>query len=191
MSQAQAPRWTMESFLAWEARQTVRWEFDGIRPVAMTGGTFAHEVVQGNVIRAVNNRLTGGRCRAVGPNLKVQAGLSIRYPDVAVTCSPMTSGDLFLAMPLVIFEVLSPSTAEMDRTVKLSEYKAISSVFRYVMLEQNSVFATVITRTDEGWRHLLVGRGGTLDLPELGIEVPMSELYDGLTLDEPSSGGES
>jgi len=48
--------------------------------------------------------------------------------------------------PVVIFEVLSASTAGDDRTIKLAEYKSLPSVRRYVMLEQDRVFATVITQ---------------------------------------------
>ena len=75
-----------------------------------------------------------------------------------------------------------PSTAGDDRTVKLAEYKSLPSVRRYVMLEQDRVFATVITRTDTGWDHALAGPDGTLVMPEIGVEIPMAELYDGLTL---------
>ena len=180
----------MESFLAWEELQSFKWEFDGVRPVAMTGGTLAHEVIQGNIIRALNNRLAGGPCRAIGPNLKIKTERTIRYPDGGVTCSPLVGSDRFLPDPVVIFEVLSQSTAGTDRTTKLDEYKAIPTVRRYVMLEQDSVFATSIVRIGADWQHQLIGRSGTLAFPELGIEVPMSELYDGLTFDEPSSGGE-
>ncbi len=72
-----------------------------------------------------------------------------------------------------------------DRTAKLAEYKSLLSVRRYVMLEQDRVFATVITRTDTGWDHALAGPGGTLAIPEIGVEIPMAELYDGRALATP------
>jgi hypothetical protein len=50
------------------------------------------------------------------------------------------------------------------------------------MLEQDRVFATVITRTDTGWDHALAGPAGALVMPEIGVEIPMVELYDGLAL---------
>lgn len=182
MSQAQPKPMTPSEFLAWESSQELKWEFDGLRPVAMTGGTRAHAVLQVNLLRALANRLDGKPCRAYSSDLKIQTGPGYRYPDASVSCTPFPDGDLAVAEPVVIFEVLSTSTSTDDRTTKLAEYQALSSVRRYVMLEQDRVFATVITRTDAGWNHALIGQGGTLAMPEIGVEIPMAELYDGLAL---------
>jgi len=182
MSQIQSRPMTPDEFLAWEAGQELKWEFDGFQPVAMTGGTFAHAVIQGNLVRALNNRLASTPCRAVGPDLKVLIGSSCRYPDVLVTCTPTAPNAVASTDPVVIFEVLSASTASDDRTVKLAEYQSLPSVRRYVMLEQDRVFATVITRTDTGWDYALAGLDGTLAIPEIGVEIPMAELYDELAL---------
>ena len=182
MSQAQSKPMTSDEFLAWEANQELKWEFDGLQPVAMTGGTRAHNVVQTNVLTALSSRLRGTPCRAYSSDLKVQTGPGYRYPDASVSCTPFPDGDLAVAEPVVIFEVLSTSTSSDDRTTKLAEYQALPSVRRYVMLEQDRVFATVIARTDIGWDHALIGQGGTLAMPEIGVEIPMAELYDGLAL---------
>jgi len=173
---------TQDEFLAWEAGQELKWEFDGFQPVAMTGGTFAHAVIQGNLVRALNNRLVGTPCRAVGPDLKVSINLSYRYPDVLVTCTPTALDAVVSADPVVILEVLSVGLASDDRTVKLVEYQSLPSVRRYIMLEQDRVFATAITRTDTGWDHALIGRDGILAMPEIGVEVSMTELYNGLDI---------
>ena len=182
MSQTQSRQMTPDEFLVWEADQELKWEFDGFQPVAMTGGTRAHAVVQANLLTALTNRLHGKPCRAYGSDLKIQTGPSYRYPDTSVSCTPFSDSETVVAEPVVIFEVLLASTAGDDRTVKLAEYQSLPSVRRYVMLEQDRVFATVITRTDTGWDHALVGLDGTLAMPELGVEIPMAELYDGLEL---------
>ena len=59
MSQAQSKPMTSSEFLAWESDQELKWEFDGLQPVAMTSGTRAHAVVQANLISALTNRLHG------------------------------------------------------------------------------------------------------------------------------------
>lgn len=182
MSQVQPKPMTPDEFLAWEAGQELKWEFDGLQPVAMTGGTRAHAVVQANSITVLTNRLHGKPCRAYGSDLKIQAVLSYRYPDASVSCTQFSDSETFVAEPVVIFEVLSASTSSDDRTVKLAEYKSLPSVRRYVMLEQDRVFATVITRTDIGWDHALIDRDGVLAMPEIGVEFPIMELYDGLDL---------
>ena len=180
MSQTQPKPMTPDEFLVWEADQELKWEFDGLQPVAMTGGTRAHAVIQVNLLRALANRLDGKPCQAYSSDLKIQTGPGYRYPDASVSCTPFPDGDLAVAEPVVIFEVLSTSTSSDDRTTKLAEYQALPSIRRYVMLEQDRVFATVITRTDTGWDHTLVGRDGVLVMPEIGVEVPLMELYDGL-----------
>ena len=185
MSQTQSRPMTPNEFLAWEADRELKWEFDGFQPVAMTGGTRAHAVVQANLLTALTNRLHGKPCRAYGSDLKIQTGPSYRYPDASVSCTAFPDSETIVAEPVVIFEVLSASTASDDRTVKLAEYQSLPSVRRYVMLEQDRVFATVITRTDTGWDHALAGPDGTLVMPEIGVEIPMAELYDGLTLAAP------
>ena len=50
-------RMTLEQFLAWEARQPEKWEFDGFQLVAMVGGTSEHSTIQHNLHRAIGNRL--------------------------------------------------------------------------------------------------------------------------------------
>lgn len=171
---------TPEEFLAWEAGQELKWEFDGFEPVAMVGATLVHAAIQGNIITALNNRLRGKPCRPYGSDVKVQIGPKYRYPDALVSCAPIIPGVTVAADPVVIFEVLSESTAETDRTTKLREYRSLPSVQRYVMLEQNQAAATVITRTETGWSLETLDANGTLAMPEIGVEVPMAELYEGL-----------
>ena len=182
MSQLQHETMTPAEFLVWEAKQELRWEFDGFQPVAMTGGTVAHSVIQGNIITALNNRLRGKPCRPYGPDLKVEIGSKYRYPDAFVSCTPVGGTSTIVTNPVVIFEVLSESTAETDRTTKLREYRSLPSVQRYVMLEQNQAAATVIARMETGWSLETLDASGTLAMPEIGVEVAMSGLYDGLDL---------
>ena len=84
--------------------------------------------------------------------------------------------------PIVVFEVLSRGTARTDRVVKNREYAATASIRRYIMLEQNQVLATSIGRTATGWDLETLGAGGVLSMPEIGVQIPMAELYDGLDL---------
>jgi len=82
--------------------------------------------------------------------------------------------------PIVIFDVLSDSTAETDRTDKLREYTALPSVQHYVMLEQNRAYVTVITRMVTGWVLEVLDQTGTISLPQIEISIPVSEIYEGL-----------
>ncbi len=185
MSQVRRRTMTPDEFLAWEANQELKWEFNGFEPVAMTGGTDAHAAIQANVIIALGNRLRGKPCYVRGSEIKVRTGLGYRYPDAFVSCTPVARDATVTAEPVVIFEVMSESTSRTDRTTKLLEYRSLPSVLRYVMLEQDQAVATVFTRVETGWGLERLGAGDVLLMPEIEVEVPMSELYDGLDLASP------
>jgi Uma2 family endonuclease len=187
MSVAMRKSMTLEEFLAWEEGQELRWEFDGFAPVAMTGGTVEHGLIQANLIRALGNRLHGGPCRVLGSHVKIAVAGSIRYPDALVVCSPMARGATVITDPVVVFEVLSPSTASVDHIVKNQEYRDTPSIRRYVMLEQDRRGATIFSRDGDDWvGHVLAG-DVALALPEIGIEMPLAELYEGVAFGEPDA----
>jgi Uma2 family endonuclease len=181
MSLALGKTMTLAEFLAWEDLQALRHEFDGVRPVAMTGGTRAHATIEVNLAIVIGGRLRGGPCRFYGSDLKIKTGDDhIRYPDGFVACTPGESASTVVSDPVVIFEVLSPSTAAVDRIVKAREYQVTPSVQRYVMLEQDRIGATVYARIGEGWTHEILVADLTLALPEIGIALRLAELYEGL-----------
>jgi Uma2 family endonuclease len=182
MSLAQSTaRMTVADFLAWEERQELRWEFDGFAPVAMTGGTEAHEIIQINLVNALTNRLRGTPCRAYGSNLKIRVAADrIRYPDAFVVCSPVAPRGTVRDDPVVVFEVLSPSTARTDRVEKMHEYWETPSIRRYVLIEQDAVSAMTFARGERGWAGDVLWSTDMLALPEIGIELTLDELYEGL-----------
>ena len=123
-----------EEFLAREERQESKHEFDGIRPVAMASGTRAHATIQRSLAISVGGRLRGKPCQFFGSDLKVDVGHGYRYPDGFVTCTPGAGASTVVADPVVVFEVLSPSSAGLDGITRNREYGAVPSVRRYVML---------------------------------------------------------
>jgi Uma2 family endonuclease len=151
MSSAVRKPMTLDEFLAWEERQELRWEFDGFAPVAMNGGTVAHSTIQRNLTTALTIRLRGGRCRPHGPSLKIEVAGRIRYPDAIVVCS--------------------------DRFDKAREYGNTDSIQRYIILEQTSQAATVFTRMNGIWASVIVDGDADLEMPEIGISVPLAEFY--------------
>ncbi len=182
---------TLAEFLDWEERQPVRYEFDGFGPVAMTGGTYGHSTIQRNLAFALTGRLRGNPCQFQGSDIKIQVGDGhIRYPDGMVVCSPVDRTATVVHEPVVVFEVLSPSTAAKDRIVKAREYQATPSIRRYVMLEQDSVGATVYARSGETWTHEILVADSILSLPEIGVSLPLAELYEGILFEAEQDGDE-
>src|SRR5574337_356136 len=108
---------TLAEFLAWEEREPLRYEFDGFRPVAMTGGTLAHARIQRNLAFVITGRLRGKPCEFLGSDIKVKtADDHVRYPDGFVVCSGGVNTSTIMTDPVIIFEVLSPSTAANYRS---------------------------------------------------------------------------
>ncbi len=181
MSAALHPRppATLAEFLDWERGQPLRYEWDGVQPVAMVGGSFAHTEIATRLSDALRPALRGGPCTVVRADLKVltERGSRARYPDLAVTCAPIRPGDSAVPEPLLIVEVLSETTAAADRGAKRTEYAALPSLARYVMLAQDEALALVCDRAG-GFEERAVR--GALDLPELGLSVPLAPLYEGL-----------
>ncbi len=172
----------MADFLAWEERQELRWEFDGFQPVAMTGGTSAHEAIGGNIQFALRQRLGNGPCRIRGSTLKIEVAGRIRYPDAFVVCTPVSTRATVVRDPVVVFEVLSPTTAYVDRFEKLREYAATPSIQRYVMLEQDAIAAVVYVRKGSDLVVETLTENDTLRMPEIDAEVPLAEFYVGVDL---------
>jgi Uma2 family endonuclease len=178
---------SLDEFLDWEERQELRYEFDGFEPLAMTGGTVEQGLIQANLIRALGNRLAGKPCRVLGSHVKIAVAGSIRYPDAFVVCSPLVRGATVVTDPVVVFEVLSPSTSSTDRIVKNQEYRDTPSIQRYVMLEQDRQAATVFARAGDDWVGHLVAAEQMLAMPEIGVELPLVELYEGVAFATPGA----
>ncbi|HEX4079303.1 MAG TPA: Uma2 family endonuclease [Rhizomicrobium sp.] len=174
---------TLAAFLEWENGQTARYEFDGVRPIAMTGGTAAHAAIQRNLAIAVGGRPRGRPCQFYGNDLKIEVrGGKIRYPDGFVVCPAVPRDGKVVRDPVVIFEILSEATARTDLVTKNHECAATVSVRRYVVLSQSEIGGTVFERVEGDWVGHLLGADSVLRMPEIGIELALVELYEGIDL---------
>ena len=177
---------TVAEFLGWESRQELRFEFDGFQPVAMTGGTIAHDRITFNLHKALDARLAGKPCKSYGPNVKILTPGKVRYPDALVTCTPTDPNAIVADNPVVVFEVVSEDSARTDRVEKLREYQATATIQRYVILEQKSIGAVVFTHRDNDWIATALTEGDTLHMPEIDVEITIDEFYAGLDYSTPA-----
>jgi Uma2 family endonuclease len=177
--------WTQEAFFAWAERQERRYEFDGFQPVAMTGGNANHNVISINILTALSARLRGQPCRPFGLDAGVETvGRAVRYPDALVTCSAFKGMDRLIPGVVVVFEVISPSSGKVDRIIKLREYAAVETILRYVIVESTTMGLQVFSRTNgtHSWTAAPVTKDEVLAMPEIGVELPMDEIYEGIDL---------
>jgi Uma2 family endonuclease len=178
---------TQNEFFDWAEAQDMRYEFDGFQPVAMTVGNLGHSRVMRNINFQLTSRLRGKPCEPLGPDAGVATvGDTVRYPDAVVTCTRFDPRDRVVPNPVVVFEVVSPTSGRTDRIVKLHEYQAVPTIRRYVIVESDSGAVTVLSRDHEGEAFRAAGltEDDTLDLPEIGIEIPVAAIYEGLTFGE-------
>ncbi len=170
------PRISLADFLDWEKDQPQRYEFDGTQPIPMPGGTVAHARLVRRLVEALSHALGPGY-EAFGGDLKVRTAPDrIRYPDVLVLAGePPPHADT--VEPVVVVEVLSPSTALIDLRVKPEEYAAVASLLAYVVLPQDGPEGAVVLRRSGGW--VAEAAAGVLALPEVGVTVALGTLYRG------------
>jgi Uma2 family endonuclease len=171
---------TQAEFFDWAEAQNTRYEFNGIVPVARTGGSLDHNRIALNIYVALRERLTGSGCTPFGMDAGVQTiGDAVRYPDALVTCSKADGAARLVPHPVVVFEVLSPGSGRTDRIDKVREYHAIASVRRYVILEYAGIGLTVLARAGatDPWIATSLMAEDILRMPEIGSEIPVAEFY--------------
>jgi Uma2 family endonuclease len=172
---------TREAFFAWAEAQEERYEFDGIQPVPMTGGNLGHSCLIGNINRHLGNRLAGKRCESMGPEAGVATvGQTVRYPDAVVTCSKFNGQDHLVPDPVIVFEVVSPTSVHMDHVVKLHEYQAVPTIRCYIIVESAAASVTLHARDRDGvaFDSVKLAYSDMIRLPEIGIEIPVASIYE-------------
>ena len=176
-----------EHYLVLERQAAFKSEYIDGRIVAMSGASLNHNLVSGNVFAAVHAQVRGGTCRAFGSDMRVKVGDNYFYPDVSVACPrPEVEGPGGdnLTNPTVVFEVLSPSTEQRDRTVKAMAYRRLPSLQAYVLVAQDRPFVECFRRHDPFWVYeSFDSLDQTLELSAIGCRLSLADVYAGVTLE--------
>ena len=175
-----APRFdSAQAFLVWAAGQPERYELVNGVARMMTGGSPNHARLSRNALTALAARLGAGPCEAFGADLAVILGPQrVAFPDASVSCEPVTGTGV--DRPVVIFEVLSPSTAAYDLGDKASAYRKMPSLRHLVLVSQDRIRVEHYHRGTDGTDFVLteVDRvDRLLALTAIGVDIPLSELY--------------
>ena len=180
---AQRP-WTVDAFFAWQERQSDRYELVGGRPLKMMAGARnVHDDIVVNLLAELRAQLRGGPCRPFTGDGSVETFPGqIRRPDLGVDCGRRDPNGLKASAPRLVVEVLSPGTRDFDTFEKLGEYKAVASLDHIVFVEPDAAqVAHWIRDPDRNWeRHIIEGLDESLDLPDLGVSLPLREIYEGV-----------
>jgi Uma2 family endonuclease len=173
----------VEDYLAGELISPVKHEYLGGVVYAKAETRNVHNIIAGNTLSAVHVRLRGRPCRPFNSDTKIRIHLPghIRfyYPDASVSCRPNPPTDSFQDEPAVLFEVLSRRTRRIDEGEKKDAYLTIPSLGVYVLIEQETAAVVAFRRTKGGFvREVYQGLDAVLPLGEIGIEVPLAEIYE-------------
>lgn len=179
------PRYTYAEYLALEERSDVRHEWFAGEIFAMAGGSGAHAVLKSNLHGAVFAALRGKPCQPRDADQRVvipETGLAT-YPDLSIVCGariPHPNDRHALTNPTVLFEVLSPGSASYDAGEKFDQYKELSTLRQYVLIDSERLHVIVFTRDESGrWIHSGLAAGATIGLDSVGITIGVDELYQG------------
>jgi Uma2 family endonuclease len=179
---------SLEEYFALENASDARFEYWDGDIVCMSGGSREHGMISGNVFFRLRLRLAGGPCTAFTADTAILTPTlpPYRYPDVSVACGELRFQRVrnldALLNPVLIVEVLSPTTSTYDHEEKFRAYQAIPSFSEYLLVAQDAPRVTRYRRTEAGWvRQDVAGLDAVVALASVGCELRMSDIYEGVT----------
>lgn len=182
MEQTQPPQYTVEEYLALEEASQIRHEYYQGEIFAMSGGTGFHNIVKQNCVLSLRASLRGKGCRVYDENIRlaVREGQFYTYPDIMVSCHPEDSPDkTMMHHPILLLEVLSPSTENYDRVWKFNQYTRLPSLQHYLLISPTTWLVEWYRREPSGvWSYTpLSALEDVVVILELGITLPLAEVY--------------
>jgi Uma2 family endonuclease len=176
---------TVDDYLAFEEKSDTRHEFVDGNVFAMSGASLRHNTIGLNVATELRQRLRGTGCRAyiMDAKLRVQAANCFYYPDVMVSCAQEEDQhDFYTSAATLVVEVLSRSTAHIDRREKLLAYKRLPSLVEYMIVWQTKQRVELYRKVGlDEWDSFCYEAGSVVRLESLPggpVEIPMSVIYE-------------
>lgn len=195
MSALPKTRYTIEEYIELLKNSDERFEYFDGEVVSMAGGKIAHGDIVSNIVRHLGNRLADRPCRVSGGDtaIKVPLAWPFRFPDASVTCGERVVEEFrgidLVVNPLLIVEVLSPSTEIYDREGS-SWPISQSKVFKMLLVAQDRPHVTQYVRQPGGkWlRADIIGLESEVRLESLGVTLPLTEIYWQIAFPAPAPG---
>jgi Uma2 family endonuclease len=178
------PRLTPEQYLEIDRKAEFKSEYYNGEMFAMSGGSRVHDWIAGQLGGLVWQHLRKSRCQFFNSNMRVHtpAGL-FTYPDLSVACGEPRFHDKevdTLLNPVLLVEILSPSTEGYDRGRKSEMYRAIPTLRELVFIAQDRLHVELLRRIDAGPWILAEADGlqGSIELTSIGLTLRLAELYE-------------
>ena len=191
-------RLTPEEYIAFERKalpdaEIIRHEYINGELIAMSGASREHNLITGNIFGELRTFLRGSECETYANEMRVSTPTttSYFYPDVVVVCEePRFEDDVFdtLLNPIILVEVLSPSTEVYDRREKFAHYRHLASLQEYVLVSQDQVRVEHYRREEKQETPPVTGKDWiftdfqeleeSLLLTSIQCELPLQEIYE-------------
>lgn len=176
---------TKAVFLHWVQGREGRFELKSGRVIMQAGGTKRHNWITKNIVVALDKCLDPDNWATGIIDIAVQIGEDVRYPDVLVERLQNDGGALSTERPVVLVEVLSPSSVGTDMTMKLAEYTSLPSLEAYIVASQDEPICWLWQRGGENREFPakpseIKGREAMIEISALCISIPLAEIYRGI-----------
>ncbi|MGR9012574.1 MAG: Uma2 family endonuclease [Gammaproteobacteria bacterium] len=143
---------------------------------AMAGASEAHNLLSGNIVAELKNRLKGTSCRTFIADMKVKVANDFFYPDAMVVCRQGMPEAYYQQSPIIIVEVLSKSTRRFDKTAKRLKYQTIPTLEEYVLIEQTIGEIEVFSKKHH-WQSFYYYLGDTITFDSIGVSILVEDIY--------------
>ena len=175
--------YTPEEYLALERKATFKSEYLNGEILAMSGASLAHTRITADIVTELNNQLRGGECEVISNDMRVKTGPkgAYFYPDIVVFCGePQVEDNVFdtLLNPILVIEVLSPSTEAFDKGEKFMHYQELASLREYILVSQDRVRVEHYRLTKTQWVQTEFHTpADVLSLVSIDCKLPLQDIY--------------
>ncbi len=195
---AQATHMTVEEYLAFEKQSLTRFEYVDGSIYAMTGASKNHARISGNMAARLHAFLDGKPCESYQTEVKVKASYSrYYYPDVVVTCEAAAEDPedpYLIVQPILLVEVLSPSTQRTDKVEKFNTYQQIPGLLEYVIVAQEEMKVEVYRHRKAGdaWQgEVFTEPTEQIVFDSIGLSLTLADIYRRVTFPTKAEGEEA
>ena len=182
-------RLTVEEYLAWEETNFEKHEYIDGEVRCIAGAKGRHNRIMSNANTAIGRQLDDSDCFLLSSEMRVQAGETrYVYPDLSAVCGEeeyASDNEMELVNPVLVIEVTSPSTLDIDRGEKKVLYFEVPSIQAYLIIDQHRVCADLFIRAETDWQTETFEKlDDVVPLDVLDCNLPLAQVYRGISLEE-------
>lgn len=182
-------KYTIEEYLQMEEASQERHEYYQGKIFAMSRPKVPHGIIAGNTFLALGNKIKGKQCRPFNgeQRIHIEKNTLFTYPDIFVVCGEIetrNNDDWNIINPILILEILSPSTRDYDRGQKFKLYRDIASLKEYVLIDSESINVEVFFLNENSNWELREYKSSEdiFALKSVQVKLELKEIYEGTKL---------